>query len=179
MIRLQRALAQVDMINAVTGQLNELNLAQLLRRGDHDTIHDGYPTQTVPDVIVASHPSALTSVESAAEARSFGQVEPDPVGLSIRNIFAYVAEMAGIARAMDRSLQYVAHAHDAATGRVGSLAGDCSACDRPVAGTPNDRIRSGYCPACYQAWRRLGMPDRAAFEQQRAPWQSGVRMRQL
>jgi len=39
-------------------------------------------------------------------------------------------------------------------------AGHCQRCSRWVAGTSSDRIRSGWCPACYQAWRRAGCPDR-------------------
>lgn len=45
---------------------------------------------------------------------------------------------------------------------------DCQACDRPVANTPDDRLRSGYCTACYHSWRRQGMPDRPHFERMRA-----------
>jgi hypothetical protein len=26
-----------------------------------------------------------------------------------------------------------------------------------------DRIKSGLCPSCYQAWYRLGRPDRSTF----------------
>ena len=32
-----------------------------------------------------------------------------------------------------------------------------------VGGSATDRIRSGYCMRCYQAWRRAGNPDRSAF----------------
>lgn len=53
---------------------------------------------------------------------------------------------------------------------------DCEACDRPVANTPDDRLRSGYCTACYHAWRRQGMPDRVQFERNR-PKHGGDRVR--
>ncbi len=42
--------------------------------------------------------------------------------------------------------------------------GDCQACGRQVSGSGNDRLRRGYCPACYRAWRRAGRPDRSEFE---------------
>lgn len=45
--------------------------------------------------------------------------------------------------------------------------GVCAACLREVACTANDRLRSGYCFADYQAWVRAGRPDRAEFERQR------------
>ena len=56
---------------------------------------------------------------------------------------------------------------------------DCRACLRNVSRhrNPGDRLRSGYCPACDQAWRRHcswwtdqglpGAPDRAEFERER------------
>lgn len=31
---------------------------------------------------------------------------------------------------------------------------DCLACGRYCSGAPNDRLRSGVCPACHQAWQR-------------------------
>jgi hypothetical protein len=41
--------------------------------------------------------------------------------------------------------------------------GHCQRCARWVSGSASDRVRSGYCPACYQAWRRSGMVDRSEF----------------
>ena len=40
----------------------------------------------------------------------------------------------------------------------------CEACEREIAGTTNDRVRSGYCSACFQAWNRAGKPYRTQFE---------------
>lgn len=42
-------------------------------------------------------------------------------------------------------------------------AGTCQACERDVTGSAVDRLKSGYCPACYIAWGRAGRPDRAQF----------------
>lgn len=56
---------------------------------------------------------------------------------------------------------------------------DCRACLRNVSrhDSPEDRLRSGYCPACHQAWLRAmaawteqglpDAPDRVAFERER------------
>lgn len=51
---------------------------------------------------------------------------------------------------------------------------DCTACGTRISRQGNDRPISGYCRACYEAWRRLGRahegpgaPDRAAFERAR------------
>lgn len=44
---------------------------------------------------------------------------------------------------------------------------ECEACGRTVAGTPTDRLRSGYCDACRKAWDRAGRPDRVQFQHNR------------
>jgi hypothetical protein len=44
---------------------------------------------------------------------------------------------------------------------------ECEACGRTVAGTPTDRLRSGYCDACRKAWDRAGRPDRVQFQRAR------------
>lgn len=46
-------------------------------------------------------------------------------------------------------------------------AGICGACKETVTGKGDDRLRSGYGPACYKAWLRAGRPDRGAFETDR------------
>lgn len=48
-----------------------------------------------------------------------------------------------------------------------SGAGTCAACTRWVHGTAEDRIRSGYCEACFKAWSRGGKAERASFEASR------------
>lgn len=51
--------------------------------------------------------------------------------------------------------------------------GNCACCGnfvRPDYKRPNNRIVSGYCPACHQAWirwRRTHYPERAAYERSR------------
>jgi hypothetical protein len=52
------------------------------------------------------------------------------------------------------------------TGRA-STSDPCRACGKTVSGLGEDRLRSGYCPADYQAWVRRGRPDRRAFELER------------
>lgn len=42
-------------------------------------------------------------------------------------------------------------------------AGHCQRCNTWVTGSTTDRVKSGYCSACYQAWRRAGNPDRTQF----------------
>jgi hypothetical protein len=59
----------------------------------------------------------------------------------------------------------LAHASDEDPVPAGT--GHCRRCEklcRPTAERPSDRIRSGYCPACYKRWLRHGRPDRSRFE---------------
>ena len=93
---------------------------------------------------------------------------PDPVLDAINELLGALAEAAGILRVADTRRQYI---DSIPRGRISSLAGQCQACHRDVAGGTNDPLRSGYCDACRKAWDRAGKPDRAAFEatrQQRA-----------
>lgn len=62
--------------------------------------------------------------------------------------------IAGVDRLLDRS-----------TPQPG--AGDCLACSKWVTGGESDRIKSGYCPACWMAWCRQGRPDRMRFQAER------------
>ena len=42
-------------------------------------------------------------------------------------------------------------------------AGTCQRCERWVSGSSSDRIRSGWCEACFKRWTRAGRPDRTEF----------------
>lgn len=50
--------------------------------------------------------------------------------------------------------------------QASDLGVDCLACSRPVACTPVDPIREGFCEACSKRWRRQGKPDRVWFLRQ-------------
>ena len=41
----------------------------------------------------------------------------------------------------------------------------CRACARMVAGTDQDRLRTGFCTACYRAWARAGRPSGDALRE--------------
>ena len=86
------------------------------------------------------------------------------MGSLIRDVFAGLAEVASLAAQVDRKATNVLTVGDRARGRQTSLQGDCGACSRPVAGVETDRLRSGYCSACYSWWCRAGRPDRPGFE---------------
>lgn len=91
------------------------------------------------------------------------QTAPDPTGDAIARIFALVEQIADNAVTIDKLTAYVDAARAEQGRRPVSLAGDCAACGRPVAGTPADKLVSGYCTSCRKAWQRAGYPDRSEF----------------
>lgn len=48
--------------------------------------------------------------------------------------------------------------------------GPCECCGRKVEGTAADKLKSGFCPSCYQAWWRAGRPERAPWIVVRRAW---------
>lgn len=162
----QAALRHVARIDEALKTMTSEKLADLDRRGRFVADPDGFPARTMSDGM-PSGSSALTSVERGAEARGFGQPEPDSVGDAIRSVFDALRQMSVLADKMLHSVGYVDHVASKSEGRVSSLAGDCQACGRDVAGTQADRMRASYCQACYRAWLRDGKPERAPWEVRR------------
>lgn len=70
---------------------------------------------------------------------------------------------------LQNALRNTQHAKSKSTEKLSDHGpgGTCLACLREVQGTAVDRIRSGYCFACYRAWLREGKPDRLRFERAR------------
>jgi hypothetical protein len=88
----------------------------------------------------------------------------DPVREHIAELFALLAEAAGISARIDKLSQYLDNDHSRAATRQSSLAGDCGRCGTTVTGAPKDKLVSGYCSRCRKAWERAGYPDRLKFE---------------
>jgi hypothetical protein len=120
----------------------------------------GYPSSTLGDG-GARGTTPGSSVERAA-------LNADPtrrfVAVDVR-LYAQFRTLWMLCNALESTVAaIVVHASDEDPLPAGS--GACQCCDRmcrPDA-KPGDRLRAGYCPACYEAWRRLGQPDRVAFE---------------
>jgi hypothetical protein len=93
--------------------------------------------------------------------------------LDVVSFRSNISEVHGIVcgeHGMHKAAQVVLKAADSMRGRQSSLQGVCAACGRDVAGTDIDRLRAGFCSACYQAWLRAGRPDRPRFEKARPKW---------
>lgn len=136
----------LDLLKTLTPEL----IAELDRRARFITRPDGYPAGGG-----AGRGSDVSRpTERAAVAILEGDSHADPVGDQIRLVLATLAEAAGVLKPMDRWLRHLDAYQDQANTRDSSLAGDCKACERPIAGGEKDPIRNGYCDACRNAYRR-------------------------
>ena len=134
------------------------------------TLPDGYPAGGSEPVsggdisnptlgAVLQREGVLECVEdhSADEARRVGLAAVDT---------SLAVAISALREAHAELTQIAARLHAGHEGQRTNMA-DCAACERPVANTPTDRLRAGYCDACRKAWDRAGRPDRAAFERSR------------
>lgn len=175
------AIRHRDRIRELTHRLTDPTIEDFVRRGQHRPAGDGHSTGSLgggghgSEVSRPTERAAIRLGAKADEDVEWGEeVQPDTwedweldlVAEAERDAFAMLAEMAGIARSITRKLDFVVSVY-AKANRPAPGSGDCQACDRVVTGAPNDRLRAGYCMACYQAWLRAGSPDRVAFERTR------------
>lgn len=108
--------------------------------------------------------AAILERERILESRE-GDDEARRVGLAAVDTSLTVIEAA--LREIQTELTAVAaRAHDGLERQRTNMA-DCEACGRCVAQTTTDRIKAGYCRACYEAWKRADRPDRPTFERTR------------
>lgn len=98
----------------------------------------------------------------AAVMRSMSRPTKDPIYEAVRDIATSLADMAQLAIKIQDRLRYVTtlNGTEGATPAVVY----CQACEREVACTPRDRLRSGYCFSCYRKWTTRGRPYRTKFE---------------
>ena len=195
--RAERIVRDLDEARRVLAIFDVVVICDLLRRAQCSHVPDGYPVSSrgsevhggssewaVLDTATArirydQVQCLMAEREQAMEAgdvqrarmldrqiAEIGHVEPDPIGDDIEEIFGTLTEITGGAKRVNRLYQVVVHAGDALKGRP-STVDHCRACERVVAGTTADRLRSGYCSGCYSAWIRDGRPDRLRFERAR------------
>lgn len=107
-----------------------------------------------------------SSTESTAIARLEGTRLADTQYEALMALCGHLRSVSDEIRSAGENVRFLIHVGADKEGRESTLT-DCRACDRPVAGTERDRLRSGYCSACFAAWGRAGHPDRLAFESRR------------
>ena len=90
------------------------------------------------------------TLASVVRSMSKSQV-PDPVFDAVKELAQLVSEMAQLALRIDDKVRFVTDTRKRAKE---SQIANCKVCEREVACTPADRLRSGMCQACYAASRR-------------------------
>jgi hypothetical protein len=92
----------------------------------------------------------------------------DPTRDAIAEFFAELAEAHGLIRRLARRQQYLSTDHERAIPRASTPAGNCQCCDTLCTGAVDDKLISGYCKKCRNAWEHAGYPDRVEFQRDHA-----------
>jgi hypothetical protein len=129
-------------------QLVRADIDLLWRIGQHPAA-DPYPSNLRP----ADGSTSTTSDTPVERAALTDHTPHDPVGQLVEEIFFRIANVDTTTHHIEGRRQLI---HRYATKHFGRLdtTSTCEICDRTVAGTPQDRLRSGMCQADYTAWRR-------------------------
>lgn len=149
-------MARRDRALAILARLDNKTCVELGRRA-RGAPRDGYPSTTGGEGVSNSEVSRPTEVSAIAAIES---TWADPVGDAIAEIFTTMAEALGLLLVIDDQRGYVLAVGK--EGRASSLT-SCSCCARDVLCQPGDRLRAGFCSACYSAWIRASRPERAEF----------------
>jgi len=96
---------------------------------------------------------------TAVVRRMTAENAPDPVFDTVKELALNLHEMMQLALKIDDKIRFVLEAGER---RKTAELPECLACQEITL-----RPRSGYCPACYQAWTRAGRPYRTTFEAER------------
>ena len=105
---------------------------------------------------------AVSNPTLNAVMRSMSGITPqDPIFDAVKDLAHILSNIADLSQKADDRIRFITDT----TSRIKDVQViHCEACLREVAGTKSDRLRSGYCQACYQAWYREGMGYRLTFE---------------
>lgn len=167
----RQALEHRDDLLEFLKRLSPELIADLDHRGRFLARPDGWPPGGGGEVRGSE---VSRPVESAVVARG-ERAQSDPVGDQIRRLFGALAEAAGVLAPAAHSLDFLRSYGDVAIVRESSLQGDCLCCERPVSGSANDRLRSGFCDACRKAYSRWSedvavVGDPAAHRREFVAW---------
>ena len=99
-------------------------------------------------------------VGSRVIAKLSGRKVSDPVGSAVKEIEAALFRMRRETDILRQQLAFVMNPRERHKDNVIIY---CEACGREVAGTANDRLRSGFCLKDYRDWLGQGKPNRTQF----------------
>lgn len=151
--RAERLSKRVTIAGSVLHGLTPERCQEIVRRDAETAEIDGYGRgQRDGPGARGSHSDPTLSAVSARESSH----ATDPVHLTVSRIEQALKEMVKLAQEIRRLGQVLDHSVESLRGRVSSLQGTCTieACAADVTGIGNDRLRRGWCMACYSAWMR-------------------------
>ena len=136
-------------------KLNETIINDLVRRASTRATSDAKPDGPRTKGAV-SNPTLNAVVRSMS-----GNTTQVPIFDAVKDLAHILSNIADLSQKADDRIRFITDT----TSRIKDVQViNCEACLREVAGTKSDRLRSGYCQACYQAWYRSGMGYRLTFE---------------
>ena len=145
-------------------KINETLINDLVRRASSRATSDAKPDGPRTKGAV-SNPTLSAVMRSMS-----GNTPQDPIFDAVKDLAHILSNIADLSQKADDRIRFITDT----TSRIKEAQIiNCEACRREVAGTKSDRLRSGYCQACYQAWYRSGMGYRMAFEITRRVEDSG------
>jgi len=153
----QRMINDANQVRRTLAVVNDAVLTALAKRAGIRATSDA----TSGDGIKAKGSVSDPTLNAVVKIMSVKGVQ-DPVWDTCKQIAEALNDMARLARSIDARVAYLTSEHKPRELQIHH----CEACDREVAGTPKDRIRSGYCEACYHRWLRKGRPYRQTFRQE-------------
>lgn len=172
--RVDRLKQDRNTARAVLNKLTDDAIEDLVRIGQHK-VSDGHSTRSMGDGTGSRSAADDTATERAAlrngapedsdRPDTWAEIDVDEIGKALRSIELELRRIAAKASTIERSRGFITHVGSKLRGHVSS-AGECKCCGRGVVKADlHDRLKSGYCPACYTAWQRAGRPaDRLGFE---------------
>jgi len=143
---------------ATLNALNETLINDLVRRASTRATVDQSPDEGTKSKGGISNPTLNAVVRTMS-----GKKVADPIYDSVKELAVMLSNIAELAQRIDERVAYIT---DTKLRIKESEIVKCQACLRECGGL-KDRVKSGYCQACYMAWYRLGMPYRAKFELER------------
>lgn len=149
----KEALEMCDHIADVMEALHR-DIPEIFRRGEH-AARDGYPSTSM------GGDGGGSGISNPTEQAAMAPEMRDPIGSLIGKLKADLEKVDQLARVIGSSRAQIMFTAIEMHGRVSSVS-VCRACDGTVTGQGEDRLVSGYCPACKQAWLRFMAAENAA-----------------
>lgn len=188
---MERRLREVERAKGVLARVDARLLADLQRRREVSAQPDGFGSGNPGSGgdSTSTEAAALSGLPGADDPERDDwryHARPDFIGESVERALDHLDVATKALRDFDRDINPVIHAADALKERKSSI-GECKACGRDVPGTPNDRLKSGYCTSvkgiegsgCYEKWIANGRPDRPRFERETQGRRTGYKVDEI